>query len=408
MTNSSSCILCGSTTEPILDLGDQVLANSLECHSEPPQKRYPLFLHRCLSCTHLQLNTLVDPSLLFTEYCWVTGTSKAARRFSYQFFNEVKKRSPNSKSVLEIASNDGTFLRPFLETGHNAIGIDPAQNLTKLANENGILTHCDFFSLKSAEFLTQNYSPDGFDIVIARNVIAHTPDPLSMLEGIRKCLSPSGLAFVEYHDAFHILESFQYDSIYHEHYSYFSLKSFKKAAELSGLFILDYFDSPISGGASVVILGRQNNDSFSTAGLDTKMNKDSVIGLYTSDRWIDFATNSQQHSSSLLHAVSEISRSSQIIGYGSSARSNTLLQYSGISNNMIKFIIDNNKLKQGRLTPGTRIPIKSIDSFLQYEVVVLLLAWNFSSEIIEQLKLLDRNDISVIQPLPGKVKTYPI
>ena len=207
------CILCENSLDLILDFGEQSLANGLLDQIEQPSPRFPLSLSRCSSCGHIQLRERIPPERLFSHYLWVTGTSKGAVDFSRELCRIILNYQSNVRSVLEIASNDGTFLRPFSQANIDVLGIDPAENIAKLANDNGIKTICEFFSYKSAEKLKNNLKKE-YDVILARNVIAHTPDPIDLLKGVQTLLSPTGHAYIEFHDAFNILKSNQYDSIY--------------------------------------------------------------------------------------------------------------------------------------------------------------------------------------------------
>ena len=185
---TSKCIVCASNIENLVCLGNQALANSNK-HEIVNQDKYNLEIARCENCGHIQLNELVDPELLFREYIWVTGTSIAAQKFSKEFFDIVFSRSDTLNNVLEIASNDGTFLKPFKEHNIEVLGVDPAENLAQIANKNGIHTLPKFFNNDIIHILKEHKLSQQYDAIIARNVIAHTPDPVGMLRNIEKCLA---------------------------------------------------------------------------------------------------------------------------------------------------------------------------------------------------------------------------
>ena len=395
-----NCILCQSNTKPILDLKDQALANGLLDSKTANSELYPLVLSICPTCRHLQLTEHINPQLLFSHYLWVTGTSQAANQFSQKLYEIITSRQKVS-NILEIASNDGTFLKPFSRSGVSVLGIDPAANLCDIANKNGIRTKCEFFSSSFAYELL-NQGDNLFDVILARNVIAHTPDPIDLLKGISSLLSKDGYAYVEFHDAYHILNTLQYDSIYHEHYSYFHLATFSEAAKKAGLYSVDVIPSPISGGALIVVLSKRD-DHETSYDFKVKAKSDNLLGISSIEKWIDFSKNVSIHSNKLNSIVNQVSQNSVIYGYGSSARSNTLLSFSSIDFSLVEAIIDNNPLKQGKFTPGTRIPIVPISQLpRENNITILLLAWNFSEEIIKQLKVLGYKDINIIQPLPGE------
>ena len=397
---TSKCIVCESKIENLVSLGNQALANSNK-HEKVTQEKYNLEIARCENCGHIQLNELVDPELLFREYIWVTGTSIAAQQFSKEFFEIVSSRTDDLRKVLEIASNDGTFLKPFKEHNIEVLGVDPAENLALIANKNGIPTLPRFFNDEIISTLEEHKLSQHYDAIIARNVIAHTPNPVEMLRNIEKCLTNGGKAFIEYHDAYHILASFQYDSIYHEHYSYFNLSSFEMAAKMAGLYITDYIESPISGGASIVVLEKEMKEqSKSTI---QKKQKDLESGVNSLDAWREFSHKVVQHANSFKLEVKKAKLNGPVYGYGSSARSNTLLSFCEINSDDLVAIVDNNPLKQGTYTPGTNIPIIEINQMPKNNITIVLLAWNFAKEIISSLREKGFKDINIIRPLPYNV-----
>ena len=403
MTN---CFICNSSLELILNLGEQSLANALLDSKDNISEKFFLRLARCNSCGHIQLQDKIDPAKLFSKYLWVTGTSKTAKEFSYALKDRIIGNDKVKKNILEIASNDGTFLKPFKEAGHSVLGIDPAKNIVEMAKSNGIPTLCAFFNNDFAKhYIIENNKK--FDVILARNVIAHTPNPLNFLEGINTLLSENGYAFVEFHDAFHILKGYQYDSIYHEHYSYFFLNSFSRAAQENELKVIDVIESPISGGALIVKLSK-NKEHPTSSNVLKKLNQDNNIGISKKEAWLKFALFAKEHSAKLFDLVSQMSSKQKIYGYGSSARSNTMLAFSGINNNQIECIIDNSPLKQNKFTPGTRIKILSLENLPKKNCTLLLLAWNFAKEILEDLKKKGYKDIRVIQPLPNLPQNFEL
>ena len=222
-----------------------------------------------------------------------------------------------------------------------------------------------------------------------------------MLRNIEKCLTNGGKAFIEYHDAYHILTSFQYDSIYHEHYSYFNLSYFEMAAKMAGLYITDYIDSPISGGASIIVLEKEiKKQSESTI---EKKQKDLRSGVNSLDAWKEFSHKVVQHANNFRLEIKKAKLNGPVYGYGSSARSNTLLSFCEISSDDLVAIVDNNPLKQGTYTPGTNIPIIGIDQMPKKDITIVILAWNFAKEIQSSLREQGLENINIIRPLPYNV-----
>ena len=219
----SKCRICFSTNlNEVLNLGNQPPANSLYEPTDKPPPSVPLRLLFCSNCSTVQIGESVDPKYLFGKYVWVTGTSSTANKYSYEFSKRVlEKIDITSPKVLEVASNDGTFLKPFKKKTCDVLGVDPAQNLAEIANKHGIKTINEFFNIKSATNIVSKYG--FYDIVFARNVLPHVKDIHSVVRGLSEVLSEKGLGIVEFHDAGLIMEELQYDSIYHEHLFLFSL-----------------------------------------------------------------------------------------------------------------------------------------------------------------------------------------
>ena len=242
-----SCRLCQSKkTLDVLDLGDQPPANSLYKAGETKPVSVPLRIVFCEDCSTVQLGESVDPQYLFREYIWVTGTSTTADQYSQEFAkNALAKCATDQPSVAEIASNDGTFLRRFLDSGCDVLGIDPAKNIADVATNKGIPTLAEFFTVDLAKRLVEEKGQK--DIVFARNVLPHVKEILSVVDGIKTLLKDDGVGIIEFHDAGLILKELHYDSIYHEHLFLFSLKTMSQLLAKYDLHVFDIMPSPISG-----------------------------------------------------------------------------------------------------------------------------------------------------------------
>jgi SAM-dependent methyltransferase len=397
----SSCRLCGSAAlDPILDLGAQPPANSLRTDRDDILEAVPLAICRCPNCTVVQLTETVAPEHLFRDYVWVTGTSQTARKYSHTFFENVTQRAAGGPLfVVEIASNDGTFLQRFCEHGHRVLGVDPAQNLARAAEAAGIPTVAEFFGLETAKQVTSRHGLA--DVVIARNVLPHVPDPNGLVSGIAECLGTDGLGAIEFHWIDKILAELHYDSIYHEHFFYHSLHSVGRLLVRHSLTLFDVAESPISGGSLVAYFAKAPRPA--TDALETKLEWEQKRGLASLAVWRDFASRSIEHRRELRSMVeSELSAGRRLIGYGASARSSTLLNFCGIDRTHLICIADQSPLKQGRFTPGTDIPIVSPESALSEKPdTILVLAWNFRDEILGRLADLGFAG-DVIVPLPGR------
>ena len=395
------CRLCGGKDlKTILELGEQPPANSLRKNVSDTLENVPLTICRCAKCTTIQLTETIDPEYMFSNYIWVTGTSKGAREYSQVFANRILSKLKNSDDlfIVEIASNDGTFLHRFKESGHRVLGIDPAKNLAESAEKNGIPTVADFFGLNVAKQVTDTHGQA--DIVIARNVIPHVPDPNDVVAGMANCLKENGVGAIEFHWIDKILSELHYDSIYHEHFFYHSLHSINELLLMHGLSLFDVAESPISGGSLVAFFSKEKRDV--TKELEEKLTWESKQGIASLEAWEEFAKKSFKHRDALkLMIESEGIENKKVIGYGASARSSTLLNFCGINHNHFICVADQNPLKHNRYTPGTDIPIISPDEALKESPdTIVILAWNFKDEIIDDLREKGFKG-NVIIPLPN-------
>ncbi len=402
----SRCRLCGGDRlEEILDLGEQPPANALRLPADSRPQAFPLALVRCESCATAQLTVTVDPVLLFDNYVWVTGTASTTRAFSSDFCQHVLERYTDQDFeipeggglVVEVASNDGTFLKRFQEFGWQVLGVDPARNIAARAVGGGVPTICDYFTVNVARDIHRR-SPA--DIVLARNVIPHVADIHGVIEGMAGVLHDDGLAVIEFHYAGAILDDLQYDSIYHEHLCYFTLETLGPLCASYGLVPFDVTESPISGGALVLFLSKAGRKP--TDALTRFTDRESTNRVNSSESWHNFAEASMAHSKALASQVVQLSDEGAVVGYGASARSSTLLNSAGLTSEHIRAIIDRNEIKHGHLMPGSDIPVVSYDNgmgMLKEVDSLVLLAWNFEVEIVNDLRS-EGFEGGILVPLP--------
>ncbi len=396
------CRVCDSQSlKPFLDLGKQPLVNSLLKYEEDREKVYPLALVWCSKCKLVQLDYTVDPKKLFSTYVWVTNTSKAANEFSDRFCDKLISRASGDKNnyVLEIASNDGTFLKPFQKRGYQVLGIDPAENIVEMANAAGVPTRCIFWSGEAAKKLVKEKGKA--KIIFARNVLAHVSNPQDFVYGISEALDDKGVVAIETHYGRKIQEELQYDSIYHEHLCYFTLKNIEKLLNSAGLFVFDVLLGPISGGALIVYARKtKNKESKEVVRWRHEEEKARVNNF---SNWKNFRDNVFAHRSKLLEILGEAKKSGVVVGWGASARSSILLNFCGIDFKIISSIIDLNPLKQGKLTAGTHIKIvRPEEAFKKTPSLVFITGWNFSEEIIDSLRNKWGYRGRCLIPLPGE------
>lgn len=381
----SKCRICGSSRiETILDLGKQPLANSLKKSQYEKEDRVPLTLAFCRDCALVQIKETVDKETLFKRYFWVTGTSSTAREFAEFFFKKAMKTAKFRKEdfVLEVASNDGTYLRPFLKAGLNVLGVDPAQNIVQIANRAGVPTITAFWNKKTARRIESKFGKAKF--LFARNVLAHVSQLDEVVLGMQHILAEDGVGAVEFHYVGNILEGLQYDSIYHEHLCYFSIHTAERLLNKFGLHVFHIETSPISGGAHILYFSkntRKKTDQYSRFKKQEAASSVNKLAL-----WKKFASRCIQHRK-LSRKILDSFDGQRIAGFGCSARSSTYLNFCGFNQSNISIVIDNNKLKQGLYSAGTSIPIVSMEEMLCLKPDILfILAWNFKNEIIKECR----------------------
>lgn len=397
----AACRICHSEQiRTVLDLGVQPPANSLRNRLEEALPVIPLSLCRCDDCTTVQLTETVRPEYLFRNYVWVTGTSTTAKDYSRIFYEESARRCGDRPLfAVEVASNDGTFLRQFQERGHRVLGVDPAENIARIAQERGIATWAEFFGQKVADRIVREHGHA--DFIFARNVLPHVADAHDVVSGMGHCLGAEGTGAIEFHHAKCILDGLQYDSIYHEHLLYLSIRNLSYLLEQHGLWAFDLIESPISGGSVVLYFSRDRRAQ--SRALAQKLEAENRSGLGSREAWERFARECFAHRDRLTGIVNEeIARGSTVVGYGASARSSTLLNFCGISNRHLACIADQNPIKHGRYTAGTDILIvPPEDALSKKPAAILLLAWNFRDELLAVLRDRYRFRGRVIIPLPN-------
>lgn len=366
------CVCCnGANLTQILDLGEQPLANSYLTTPDEEENLYPLGVNFCNECSHLQLTHRVNPDLLFKHYLYVSGTTKTLREYFDYFVTLVeqyiKVENPN---VLDIACNDGSQLDSFKKMGYNTFGIDPATNLHQISSKNHIVI-CDYLTELSIAKLNTKFS-----VIVAQNVLAHNANPIEFLSLCRKHLSEDGLIFIQTSQA-NMVEYGQFDTVYHEHISFFNVKSMTYLAKQSGLYLTDVTKTDIHGTSYVFVLSANPNDDRS----EILISKDYPVSAMAV---IKFSENAKKSVDDL---KTKLNDKEIVIGYGAAAKANTVLNFGKIK---LDYIVDDNPLKQNLYTPGMRIKIVSNEfikeKFGSKDVVWVPLSWNFFKEISSNIK----------------------
>ena len=403
------CVITGEKLSVLLKLGKFPLANDLKIKSNTEVDTYELTLCYSNKSNIVQINNIVNPEILFKKYLWVTGTSKKINTYKSIFYkktNAILGKDKKNKKILEIASNDGTFLETFNKNNkYEVLGVDPAKNLIPIAKSKGIKTINKFYNINSAKFIKNKYGK--FDFIYARNVIAHVKDINAFVKSFKINLKKNGIGCFEFHYLDSILKGLQYDSIYHEHIYYFSLKSISILLKKYNLFLFDCFKSPISGGAIVVYFSSEKRSK--TVNLIKQLKYESETGINTKYYLKKFAHDCLNHKNIFKNKILKKINNKKIVGYGASARGATLLNFLEIQKKHISKIIDINNLKHNKYIPGLNIKVVDANYLNKSKPdYILLLSWNFKNEIITYLKANIKFQCTVILPLPNKFKLLKI
>ena len=397
-------MICGNENlEPILDLGEMPLANLfLDAKLSEVEYYYPLRLLWCESCGLLQIDEIVPPAIMFKDYIYVSGTSEAMRKHFEGLATEiVTDFHLNSKSlVVDIGSNDGTLLYLFKCLGVKVLGVDPAVNIAKLAEERGIKTVTEFFSEEIAMKIVKEYGKA--DAITATNVVAHTNDLQGLLRGVSVLLKDEGIFVLEVPYLLDLLENTEFDTIYHEHLSHFSLRPLKSLFEMHNLKIVNVDRVPIHGGTIRVFVSKEKASHEINESVDQLMLLEWKKRLHKITVYREFAERVEKTKFDLVGLLHKLkSENKKVIGYGAAAKGNVLLNYYHIGPDLIEFIADLNPMKQGKFTPGTHIPVYSPERIYETNPdYILILAWNFADEIMEQQAEFKERGGKFIIPIP--------
>ena len=371
------CLCCDSTDiEILLNLNNQPLANSYHKEDEVLDE-YPLGVNICNNCYHIQLTHVVNPDLLFKDYLYVSGTTKTLHDNMKWFVDYVLETTIWGKgnSVLDIACNDGTQLNYFKEKGFKTFGIDPAENLHELSSKNHKVI-CDYFN--ADKFHRQ------FDVITAQNVFAHNSNPKEFLEHCDELMHEESVLYIQTSQAEMILNN-QFDTIYHEHVSFFNINSMNELVKRTNLTLTDVIKTPVHG---ISYLFRLTKNTF--AGRRKVFNEIEVErqrGLLSKKTYNEYTKNITKLVSDFKQLVQDSKKEGfELVGYGAAAKGMTFLNFADVK---LDYILDDNKLKHHLYTPGTNVPIKPNGFLKQYKendkILFIPLAWNFYNEIQERI-----------------------
>lgn len=376
-TKLKECIACGSEDlVHTLDLGSQPLANNYleDPRSWETEEKYPLIVHRCTNCNHLQLSHVVDPAIIYKNYSYVSGTSQIYLEYMDWFARWCREYSDCYYGhVLDIGCNDGSQLDAFAQIGFNTHGVDPAENLYKTSSKKGHKIVCGFWDKHSIKQLKN----DKFDIAVSQNAFAHIPDPVKYLQLLAPLMKDEGLFFIQTSQADMVLNG-EFDTIYHEHISFYCVESMRALAKRAGWHLIDAIKTPIHGTSYVFVLSPTYKRPKHIKNLIAMEAK-----LQDPETYENWANQVVEINDALVTTCEEYQKLGyRIIGYGAAAKGMTLLNYTEIN---LECIIDDNPLKQGKFTAGNGTPIVSSEYLTllgeKDKVLFIPLAWNVFQEI---------------------------
>lgn len=386
----TTCRFCGSSIQlSLVDLGFQPPSNSYLSSAEGEEKIFPLRTVVCEDCHLVQLADDVPPGEIFTEdYAYYSSFSSSwvAHAKAYAEAMIARFGLGSDSKVVEIASNDGYLLQHFVAAGVPVLGVDPAAGCADAASKRGVETEVAFFNAETAKRLRD--AGHSADLMAANNVLAHVPDIRSFVEGFAILLKDDGLMTVEFPHLLNLLNRVQFDTIYHEHYSYLSLLAVERIFGECGLKVFDVEELTTHGGSLRVFACKSSCSIHADQpGLATMRDKERAAGLHTRSAYEGFDAKCQNVRQGLLAFLHQAqTKGKTVVGYGAAAKGNTLLNYAEVGADEIDFVVDGNPAKQGKFLPGSRIPVLSADHIDSARPdYILILPWNLRTEIADQL-----------------------
>ena len=410
--SGSHCRSCGTTLEhTFVDLGMSPLANS---YLKPEQLNrmepfYPLHVYVCVKCLLVQLEQFSTPHEIFSDYAYFSSFSDSwlAHAKAYVDMIADRFRLDHSSKVVEIASNDGYLLQNFVARGIFVLGVEPAANVAEVAKKKGVNTKVAFFGEKTAlDLTTEGWDAD---LIIGNNVLAHVPDLNDFVKGLKVLLKPTGLITMEFPHLLQLMEQNQFDTIYHEHFSYFSFHAVEQVFARHGMKLFDVEELPTHGG-SLRIYACHDQDASKPIGTRARelKSREEAIGFGRLNHYLSFGPQVEATKRKLLSfLISARQEGKRVVGYGAPAKGNTLLNYCGVRTDLIDYTVDRSPHKQGHFLPGVHIPIYGPEKVREAcPDYLLILPWNLREEVMQQMAFIRDWGGKFVVPIP-EVKVYP-
>ncbi len=404
--NTGKCRFCGaSLTKTFVDLGMSPLSNA---YVKPENLKkmepfYPLHAYVCDKCFLVQLEEFESPENIFSDYAYFSSYADAWLSHCAQYVQAMTERFAlgEDSQVIEIASNDGYLLQYFKKKNIPILGIEPAKNVAKVAEEKGIPTLVEFFGVQTAKELKD--SGVQADLLLGNNVLAHVPDINDFVAGMKVILQDAGVITMEFPHLLQLMEKNQFDTIYHEHFSYLSFMVVEAIFKKHGLILFDVEELPTHGG-SLRIYGQHEDTGIQALSPRVASLKDKEIraGLDQLETYTSFGQKAVRAKGKLLEFLIKTKEKGKVVvGYGAAAKGNTLLNYCGVRTDLIDYVVDRSPYKQNHFLPGTHIPIFSPDRIKKTKPdYLLILPWNLKSEVMAQMSYIKEWGGQFVVPIP--------
>lgn len=400
-----NCRICvRKIPESTFSLGDQPVSNSYLDPSAGAERKYPLDLYYCDICKSMQIDEVVSAEEIFADdYPYASSCSSTWLEHCTSYVDYVIDRFKLDKSrpIMEIASNDGCLLKNFVDRGYTVKGVEPAAGVADIAIANGVDTDKVFCNTDYVkDYLEVNKMPQ---LIIANNVIAHNPRVLDFVLSIGSLLDRDGVFTVEFPHLYNLIKLNQFDTIYHEHYSYFTLHSIRLLLEKCGLAVFDVQELPTHGGSLRVFAQHafESKQTINFKAIQDVIDKERDLGLYKPEAYKEFSENIKKIKSDFLAFLAKAKmEGKRVVAYGAPAKGNTFLNYCGVTSEDIEYTVDRSSFKVGKLLPGSRIPICDVDKILKDSPdYVVILPWNIKKEVMDILKDIGTKFVTAIPEL---------
>jgi SAM-dependent methyltransferase len=402
----SFCRFCScNLTHTFVDLGMSPLCESFLTAEQLNQMEpfYPLHVYVCEHCLLVQLQEYVRPETIFTEYAYFSSYSDSWLQHAKSYADLMVERFNigTQSQVVELASNDGYLLQYFVQKGIRVLGVEPAANVAQAAIKKGIPTVVKFFGTKTAQELSAERGKA--DLLLGNNVLAHVPDLNDFVAGMKIMLKPKGLITMEFPHLMRLMEENQFDTIYHEHFSYFSFATVEKVFAAHRLTIFDVEELPTHGGSlRIYACHSEDTDKSVTQRVIDLRAREEAAGFIRLKTYLCFAKKVEETKRNLLNFLIKAKREGKsIAGYGAPGKGNTLLNYCGIRTDFIDYTVDRNSYKHGKYTPGTHIPIYDPGKISETKPdYIFIFPWNLKTEIMKQLAYVREWGAQFVVPIP--------